>query len=175
MLQVAVPFTPVPGPRLLVRPGNDTAVLREALVNTLRQIAEQSRFSSLHVTFCREEEIAPMAEAGFLHRIGVQYHWANAGYDSFADFLGALSSRKRKSIRKEREAIHQYGLKVSALSGAEITRRHWDAFPPGERRRIVAWISLARRPETRAKRVEETVTLAAQNERANQWVPKEQR
>ncbi|HVZ00194.1 MAG TPA: GNAT family N-acetyltransferase [Dongiaceae bacterium] len=127
-LQVAVPFTPVPGPRLLVRPCAEAAVLRQALVSTLRQIAEQSRFSSLHVTFCPEDEIAPMAEAGFLHRIGVQYHWANQGYGSFADFLGALSSRKRKSIRKEREAIHQYGLEISALSGSEITPRHWDAF-----------------------------------------------
>jgi uncharacterized protein len=127
-LQVAVPFTPVPGPRLMVRPGHDIGALREALVSTLQQIAERSRFSSLHVTFCQEDEIAPMAEAGFLHRVGVQYHWANQGYGSFADFLGALSSRKRKSIRKEREAIHQYGLKVSALTGAEITQRHWDAF-----------------------------------------------
>jgi len=127
-LQVAVPFTPVPGPRLLVRAGYETAMLREVLVNTLREITEQSRFSSLHVTFCREDELAPMAEAGFIHRIGVQYHWANHDYGSFTDFLGALASRKRKAIRKEREAIHEYGLKVSALSGAEITPRHWDAF-----------------------------------------------
>jgi predicted N-acyltransferase len=111
-----------------VRPCADTAPVREALVATLRSIAEKSRFSSLHVTFCQEQEIAPLAEAGFLHRIGVQYHWANHGYDSFTDFLGALSSRKRKAIRKEREAIAQYGLRISALSGAEITPRHWDAF-----------------------------------------------
>jgi hypothetical protein len=127
-LQVAVPFTPVPGPRLLVRPDADADFLREAMVGTLRQIAEQSRFSSLHVTFCPEEEIPAMAEAGFLHRIGVQYHWANDGYDSFGDFLGALASRKRKSIRKEREAVQRLGLTISALSGAEITPRHWDAF-----------------------------------------------
>ncbi len=128
-LQVAVPFTPVPGPRLLVRAGcNDSAQVREAMVSTLIQIAEQSRFSSLHVTFCGEDEIPAMQEAGFMHRIGVQYHWANQSYGSFADFLGALSSRKRKAIRKEREAIGKYGLTVSALSGSEITKRHWDAF-----------------------------------------------
>jgi len=125
---VAVPFTPVPGPRLLVRPGCDVDSLREAMVNTLREITKQSRFSSIHVTFCGEDEIAPMQEAGFLHRIGVQYHWANQGYDTFTDFLGALSSRKRKAIRKEREAIQKSGLAVSALTGAEITPRHWDAF-----------------------------------------------
>jgi predicted N-acyltransferase len=69
-----------------------------------------------------------MGEAGFLHRIGVQYHFANPGYQSFDDFLGALASRKRKAIRKERAAIEEYGLTIQALSGADITPRHWDAF-----------------------------------------------
>jgi predicted N-acyltransferase len=125
-LQVAVPFTPVPGPRLLTR-GADADV-REALIGALRSVAEQSQLSSLHVTFCTEEEAASMHEAGFLHRIGVQYHFENPGYESFDDFLGALASRKRKSIRKEREAIKEYGLTIQALSGHEITPRHWDAF-----------------------------------------------
>ncbi|WP_395022801.1 GNAT family N-acetyltransferase [Dongia sp.] len=125
-LQVAVPFTPVPGPRLLAR-GNDADV-REALIGALRSVAEQSKLSSLHVTFCTEDEAAAMGEAGFLHRIGVQYHFNNPGYGSFDDFLGALSSRKRKSIRKEREQVREYGLTIRALSGAEITPRHWDAF-----------------------------------------------
>jgi predicted N-acyltransferase len=125
-LQVAVPFTPVPGPRLLAR-GGDPEV-REALIGALRSFGEQSKLSSLHVTFCTEEEAAAMGEAGFLHRIGVQYHFDNLGYQSFDDFLGALSSRKRKSIRKEREQVKDYGLTIRALSGAEITPRHWDAF-----------------------------------------------
>jgi predicted N-acyltransferase len=113
-------------PRLLTR-GNDADV-REALIGALRSVAEQSQLSSLHVTFCTEEEAAAMGEAGFLHRIGVQYHFDNPGYQSFDDFLGALASRKRKSIRKEREAIKEYGLTIQALSGREITPRHWDAF-----------------------------------------------
>jgi predicted N-acyltransferase len=125
-LQVAVPFTPVPGPRLLVRDGD--ADVRAALIGALRSVAEQSKLSSLHVTFCTEAEAAAMGEAGFLHRIGVQYHFANPGYQSFDDFLGALASRKRKSIRKEREAIKEYGLTIQALSGCDITPRHWDAF-----------------------------------------------
>jgi len=125
-LQVAVPFTPVPGPRLLVR-GGDLDV-RAALIGALRSVGEQSQMSSLHVTFCREDEAAAMGEAGFLHRIGVQYHFDNPGYGSFDDFLGALASRKRKTIRKEREAIKEYGLEIRALSGHEITHRHWDAF-----------------------------------------------
>ena len=125
-LQVAVPFTPVPGPRLLVR-GGDLDV-REALIGALRSVGEQSQMSSLHVTFCREGEAAAMGEAGFLHRLGVQYHFDNPGYGSFDDFLGALASRKRKAIRKEREAIKDYGLTIRALSGADLTPAHWDAF-----------------------------------------------
>jgi predicted N-acyltransferase len=127
-LQVAVPFSPVPGPRLLVRPGPDQAALREALAGALRDVADQSNLSSIHVTFCQDDEVAALTAAGFLHRLGVQYHWANAGYDSFDDFLAALASRKRKTIRKERESIRQYGLTISALTGPEITPRHWDAF-----------------------------------------------
>ncbi|HVO03035.1 MAG TPA: GNAT family N-acetyltransferase [Candidatus Cybelea sp.] len=127
-LQVAVPFTPVPGPRLLTRAGPDAGELRDALIGALRSVAEQSRLSSLHVTFCREDEAAALKGDGFLHRLGVQYHWENQGYETFADFLGALASRKRKAIRKEREAIQEYGLSIRALSGAEIERRHWDAF-----------------------------------------------
>ncbi|HEY4164572.1 MAG TPA: peptidogalycan biosysnthesis protein, partial [Dongiaceae bacterium] len=101
-LQVAVPFTPVPGPRLLVRPQDDAAAVREALTGAMQSVVSQSGLSSLHVTFCTEEEAGAMDEAGFLHRIGVQYHWNNAGYRTFDDFLGALASRKRKAIRKER-------------------------------------------------------------------------
>ncbi len=123
-LQVAVPFTPVPGPRLLAH--DDT--VRGALIDALRSVAEQSQLSSLHVTFCSEEEAAALRQAGFLHRIGLQYHWHNNNYGSFDDFLGALASRKRKAIRKEREAVKQYRLTIQALSGAEITPRHWDAF-----------------------------------------------
>ena len=114
-LQVAVPFTPVPGPRLLTRDGD--ADIRAGLIGALQSVAEQSKLSSLHVTFCTEEEAAALGEAGFLHRIGVQYHFENPGYGSFDDFLGALASRKRKAIRKERAAIAEYGLDIRALSG----------------------------------------------------------
>jgi predicted N-acyltransferase len=127
-LQVAVPFTPVPGPRLLVRPGPFETVLREALVETLVATADRSKLSSLHITFCTETEATAMREAGLLHRVGVQYHWHNRDYGSFDDFLAALNSRKRKAIRKERAAVDAYGLTIRQLSGAEITRHHWDAF-----------------------------------------------
>lgn len=127
-LQAAVPFTPVPGPRLLVRPGPAAPAVRSALIETLIGTTARSKLSSLHITFCTGEEAAHLREAGLLHRIGVQYHWHNQSYGSFDDFLAALNSRKRKAIRKERAAVDAYGLTLRQLSGREIEPHHWDAF-----------------------------------------------
>ncbi|MGH6892214.1 MAG: peptidogalycan biosysnthesis protein, partial [Dongiaceae bacterium] len=109
-LLVASPFTPVPGPRLLVRPGPHAPEARAALISALVSAVENSGMSSLHVTFASRLESDLLERVGFLTRIGVQYHWANQGYDEFGDFLSALSSRKRKAIRKERAAVADYGL-----------------------------------------------------------------
>jgi hypothetical protein len=127
-LQVAIPFTPAPGPRLLVRPGEAADAVADALCEALVQVTRSSKFSSCHVTFCREEEWQRLARHGFLRRLGQQYHWNNEGYGSFDDFLAALNSRKRKAIRKEREAVRDSGLIVRPLSGEQIETRHWDAF-----------------------------------------------
>lgn len=127
-LQVAVPFTPAPGPRLLVRPGETAGAVADALCEALVEITRGNKFSSCHVTFCREEEWQRLAQHGFLRRLGQQYHWHNEGYGSFDDFLSALNSRKRKAIRKEREAVRDSGLIVRPLSGDQIEKRHWDAF-----------------------------------------------
>src|SRR5215510_4457195 len=108
-LQVAVPFTPVPGPRLLVRAGPHATEARAALISALISAIQNSGMSSLHVTFGLRGESDLLEEVGFLTRIGVQYHWTNQGYGSFDDFLAALSSRKRKAIRKERAAVAGYG------------------------------------------------------------------
>jgi predicted N-acyltransferase len=125
-LQVAVPFSPVPGPRLLVKPSADDAVMRSALIGALTSTAEKSGLSSLHITFCTGAEAAELVEHGYLHRLGCQYHWANARYGSFEDFLGTLSSRKRKAIRKERASVA--GIEIRALSGDDLSSDHWDAF-----------------------------------------------
>lgn len=127
-LQVAAPFSPVPGPRLLVREGPQRAEVLDALIRALTQTADTSGLSSLHVTFCLPEEAALLAEHGFLRRLATQYHWHNHGYQRFDDFLGALSSRKRKAIRKERAAVQALGLDIRALSGDDLTPAHWDAF-----------------------------------------------
>ena len=125
-LQVAVPFSPVPGPRLLLRPGGGLPahVLAEALAQACAQLGT----SSVHATFCTHAEYEALGEAGWLQRLGVQFHWTNDGYGSFEDFLGALSSRKRKALRRERRDANAAGLEFVALRGPEITRRDWAAF-----------------------------------------------
>jgi predicted N-acyltransferase len=127
-LQAAVPFTPVPGPRLLVRDGLEKPPIRAALARALVAAAEQLEVSSAHVTFAAPEDIEALSAAGFLTRTGVQFHWENQGWRSFEEFLGALSSRKRKAIRKERASVAEAGVTLRALTGAEITSKHWDAF-----------------------------------------------
>jgi predicted N-acyltransferase len=125
-LQVAVPFSPVPGPRLLCRPG--AGVEASALAQALVQACQELRLSSVHVTFCNAADCAALEEAGWLRRIGMQFHWENEGYADFDGFLGALSSRKRKVLRRERRDANAAGLTFHALSGPDITERHWDAF-----------------------------------------------
>jgi uncharacterized protein len=126
-LLCAVPFSPVPGPRLLIHPAApaDAASL---LIEGMVTLARQSGVSSLHINFSTRGEWEELGSAGFLQRIGQQYHWHNDGYASFEDFLGALNSRKRKSIRKERREATEHGIEIRTLIGAEITSRHWDAF-----------------------------------------------
>jgi uncharacterized protein len=128
-LQVAVPFTPVPGPRILVRPGSSPE-FREAVVHGLLGAAQQLGVSSLHVTFCTEPEWRAFGATGFLQREGVQYHWHNRGYGSFDDFLGSLKSSKRKTIRKERMRVKEQGLSLETLTGEAITPEVWDTFHP---------------------------------------------
>ena len=126
-LQVAVPFTPATGRRFLTAPGQEEAG-RAAILAGAMQIAEANRLSSLHVTFCTEGEAEAGAKMGLLHRVTQQYHWENRGYASFDEFLGDLSSRKRKTIRKERQTAQASGLTIRALTGDDILPEHWDAF-----------------------------------------------
>lgn len=130
-LQCAVPFTPVTGPRLLVNqalPDGQRREMRLALIAGMAQLAQNLSVSSLHVTFPTEDEWEAFGSAGYLQRIGQQFHWENKGFKTFDDFLGELSSRKRKNIKKERRAVHDAGLDIRVLEGADITEAHWDAF-----------------------------------------------
>ncbi|MCH9020838.1 MAG: N-acetyltransferase [Proteobacteria bacterium] len=127
-LQVAVPFTPVSGPRLLARPGPRAAGVRRALAAALADVTRRSDASSLHVTFCTEAEWRLLGDLGFLLRSDRQFHWTNDGYASFDDFLGALSARKRKTIRRERRDALANGITIETLTGNDIKSEHWDAF-----------------------------------------------
>jgi predicted N-acyltransferase len=128
-LQASVPFTPATGRRLLVPPGAEADLARTALVQGAAQVTLQTGASSLHVTFCREDEWELMAAAGYLQRTDTQFHFENEGYGTFEDFLAALSSRKRKVIRRERrEALEGRGITIRWLTGAELTEAVWDRF-----------------------------------------------
>jgi predicted N-acyltransferase len=127
-LQAAVPFTPVTGPRLLARPGPLAQAVRGALADALVEITTASELSSAHVTFLTEPEWRALGERGFLQRNDQQFHWENAGYASFDDFLGHLASRKRKTIRRERKQALEPGIEVVWLTGSDLTEAVWDAF-----------------------------------------------
>ena len=122
-LQIAAPFSPVPGPRLLLR---DPAHA-PALIAALEAVTNQHGLSSAHATFVAPGQVAAFEAAGWLIRAGTQFHWRNDGYASFDDFLAALASRKRKAVRKERAAAVE-GLTIRHLTGADIGPREWDAF-----------------------------------------------
>lgn len=125
-LQIAVPFTPATGRRFLTRPGFEE-IGQAALVQGALQIGQQNQLSSLHVTFCTEDEVNIGKEMGLLHRTGQQFHWLNDGYSDFDAFLVTLSSRKRKNIRKERRQAQGFGGEIRCYTGDEIQPHHWDA------------------------------------------------
>ena len=126
-LQAAVPFTPATGRRFLTRPGFE-AEGRGALLQGALTLAERSGVSGLHVTFCTAGERAWGEEAGLLARTSQQFHWQNRGYAGFDAFLADLASRKRKTIRRERERARAFGGEIVALTGEALLPEHWDAF-----------------------------------------------
>lgn len=127
-LQCSVPFTPATGPRLLVPAGGDRTELRRALASAAITLAERHQVSSLHITFAEQEEATAMSQLGLAIRTDQQFHWQNQGYGTFADFLDALTSRKRKTIRRERRDALAAGIEIETLTGNDITEDHWDHF-----------------------------------------------
>ena len=123
----AVPFTPVPGPRLLVRDGAPPDT-KATLIAGLIEFTRQRGVSSLHINFPEEGDAEALFEAGFLKRMGQQFHWTNDGYKDFGDYLAALNSRKRKAVNKERREALAAGLDIDVLTGADLQSKHWDAF-----------------------------------------------
>jgi predicted N-acyltransferase len=127
-LQASIPFTPVAGKRLLVRPGADAAKREAILLQAAVELTERLDVSSVHITFLTRAEWELAGELGFLQRTDQQFHWQNESYQSFGDFLAALSSRKRKALRKERREALVDGIEIEWVTGRDLTEAHWDAF-----------------------------------------------
>ncbi|HUF87707.1 MAG TPA: GNAT family N-acetyltransferase [Thermohalobaculum sp.] len=129
-LQSAVPFTPVPGPRLMARPDAplEADTIRTALIEGAVELAGRNGLSSLHITFCDTAEWELGRRLGLLQRTDQQFHWRNRGYADFDAFLADLFSRKRKQIRKERARALSGGVEVHWLTGDALRPGHWDAF-----------------------------------------------
>lgn len=123
-MQVSVPFSPVTGPRLLA----GTEERRRELASGLIALCTQEEASSVHITFLPEGDWAALGGRMWLQRTDIQFHWMNAGYGTFDDFLTTLSAQKRKNIRKERASVARAGITMHALTGKDIAERHWDAF-----------------------------------------------
>ncbi|MFZ5696626.1 MAG: GNAT family N-acetyltransferase [Pseudomonadota bacterium] len=122
-IQIAAPFSPVPGPRLLLRDRS----LAPALIAGIETLVERNHLSSAHATFVAPDQVGDFEAAGWLIREDSQFHWSNRGYGSFDDFLADLSSAKRKNIRKERARAVE-GLDIVHLTGPDLTEAHWDIF-----------------------------------------------
>lgn len=127
-LQVSVPFTPATGRRLLTRPDAQDVELEKYLLSGMMQVAEQMEVSSVHITFSDKHQWEKMGELGFLQRTHNQFHWENDNYSSFDDFLAALSSKKRKNIKRERRGALEAGIEIERITGSDLTEEHWEAF-----------------------------------------------
>jgi predicted N-acyltransferase len=126
-LQAAIPFTPATGPRMLVKDGASDRYYK-VLISGMIKLARQHKVSSLHITFPNKGQWNHFGESGLLKRTSTQFHWENQDYKTFDDFLGALTSRKRKSIKKERRQVEEQGIKLIRLTGDDLTEEHWDSF-----------------------------------------------
>lgn len=127
-LQVAVPFTPATGPRLLVRRDLEAGAIRVALAEGLKALTARLGVSSAHVTFAGEQDIEALGEAGYLIRTDQQFHFVNPGYTSYDDFLATLASRKRKALKKERREALADDITIEWFTGADLTEAIWDDF-----------------------------------------------
>ncbi len=126
-LIIAVPYSPVNGPRMLLNPDYPAEGLRHALADGARQMADAMEISSVHWLFARDADMEILEEADYARREGCQYHWRNAGYADFDDFLAGLSAKKRKNIRRERRRVTEQGLTMRTVHGDEAGPALWDA------------------------------------------------
>jgi hypothetical protein len=141
-LVAAIPFTPATSHRLLVHPQEERAAVVPALIAGLRQAADQASASSVHVLYCRPEEMAELTSAGYLPRASFQFHWSNRKpepYRDFDDFLATFRSRQRKQVRHERKVATDHGLRIVVSSGSEMDDRAWAALDQCYRATVYAY------------------------------------
>ncbi len=119
-LLVGIPFTPVTGRRILTAPGEEREPLLQLVAQALRQVAEGNDLSSVHVNFCQDDEREALEEAGFLTRLGFQYHWHNDGFEDFDGYLSSLRSKRRNQVRRERRELDHQRIRIDALSGDRL-------------------------------------------------------
>ncbi len=122
-LVVGVPFTPHTGRRFLTAPGADRAGLIKLLGLALTSICEDNKLSSVQVNFCQPDEAAALAPIGFMERLGYQYHWHNAGFATFDDYLNRLKHKRRAAVRHERAEMEAQGIRIGVMAGEEIPDR----------------------------------------------------
>ena len=125
-LQVAVPFTPVSGERILIRPENENRV--DEMIASTKRLVKENNLSSLHITFCNNRFVSVAKKNSLLVREGIQYHWFNRDYKSFDDFLETLTHRKRKNITKERKQARNFGGEIKSFTGSELTDSELESF-----------------------------------------------
>jgi uncharacterized protein len=124
-LVAAVPFTPATGPRILVAPGADREAVTRALLDAAWEVGERQDTSSTHALYVPEEELGHFQERGFAVRHSLQFHWRNRGHQSFEDYLGALTSKRRRQISRERRQLDD-DLTIERLTGEDLTPDHAD-------------------------------------------------
>ena len=127
-LIAAIPFSPIAGPRLLVAPDADRHAVIEALARGARELAGQTKASSLHWLFTDAAGTAALEQLGYLHRTGFQFHWHNRNYTCFEDFLASFSAAKRKKLKRERRYVQEAGIAMEVRTGPDVTPELWDLF-----------------------------------------------
>ena len=127
-LVAGVPFTPVTGARLIVADNDASHTIKKSLINGARELMQECRASSLHWLFLTPEDAQLLEAEGHMLRTGCQFHWSNAGYRDFEDFLSTFTAQRRKKIKRERRHVQEAGITMETLTGASIQSAHWDAF-----------------------------------------------
>ncbi|QWD78693.1 GNAT family N-acetyltransferase [Polynucleobacter sp. MWH-Svant-W18] len=124
----AIPFTPVPGTRILTAAGEDNEVLHQKIIEGLKALVIHNELSSAHVLFATEAELQALQQQGFMLRDSVQFHWHNQEFKNFEEFLAALTMKRRKNIRRERELVAKEGISFRHIPGRSSTDQDWEFF-----------------------------------------------